>query len=62
MTQYFVPKLDLKKNIVQHKIAKNLGPLPATVYNIVKRFRDSGEISVDKGYKHKNFEEAVECS
>ena len=38
-----------KDNASQRKIARNLGLSPSTVHNIVKRFRESGEISVRKG-------------
>ena len=38
-----------KDNVSQRKIPKNFGLLPSTVHNIVKRFRESGEISVRKG-------------
>ena len=38
-----------KDNVSQCKIAKNLGLSPSTVHNIVKRFRESGEILVRKG-------------
>ena len=42
-----------KDNVSQRKIAKNLGLSPSTVHNIVKRFRESGEISVRKGQGRK---------
>ena len=38
-----------KDNVSQRKIANNLGLSPSTVHNIVKRFREPGEISVRKG-------------
>ena len=38
-----------KDNVSHSKIAKNFGLSPSTVHNIVKRFRESGEISVRKG-------------
>ena len=38
-----------KDNVSQRKTAKNLGLSPSTVHNIVKRFRESGEILVHKG-------------
>ena len=37
-----------KDNVSQRKIAKNLGISASTVHNIVKSFRESGEISVCK--------------
>ncbi len=37
-----------KNKISQCKIAKNLGLSPSTIHNIVKQFRESGEISVKK--------------
>ena len=43
----------LKVNVSQHKIAKNLGLSPSTVHNIVKWFRESGEVSVHKGQGQK---------
>ena len=42
-----------KDNVSQRKIANNLGLSPSTVHNIVKRFRESGEISVRKGQGRK---------
>ena len=42
-----------KHNVSQHKIAKNLGLSPSTVHNIVKIFRESGEIIVCKGQGQK---------
>ena len=42
-----------KDNVSQCKIAKNLGLSPFTVHNIVKRFRESGEILVRKGQGRK---------
>ena len=42
-----------KDSVFQRKIAKNLGLSPSAVYNIVKRFRKSGEISVSKGQELK---------
>ena len=38
-----------KDNVSQRKIANNLGLSPSTVYNIVKPFRESGEILVREG-------------
>ena len=42
-----------KDNVSQCKIANNLGLSPSTVHNIVKRPRESGEISVCKGQGRK---------
>ncbi len=39
----------LKNNDPQHQIAKALLISSSTVHNIIKRFRDTGEISVRKG-------------
>ncbi len=38
-----------KNNIPQHQIAKALQISSSTVHNIIKRFRETGEISVSKG-------------
>lgn len=38
-----------KKNIYWLKMEKNLGLLPTTVFNIVKGFRESGEITIRIG-------------
>ncbi len=38
-----------KNNVPQRQIAKALQILSSTVHNIIKRFRESGEISVHKG-------------
>ncbi len=38
-----------KNNVPQHQIAKALQILSSTVHNIIKRFRETGEISVHKG-------------
>ncbi len=38
-----------KNNVPQHQIAKALQISSSTVHNIIKRFRESGEISVRKG-------------
>ncbi len=38
-----------KNNILQRQIAKALQILSSTVHNIIKRFRETGEISVCKG-------------
>ncbi|KAL7851246.1 hypothetical protein AOLI_G00216020 [Acnodon oligacanthus] len=35
-------------NVSQHAIARNLGISSSTVHNIIKRFRESGEISASK--------------
>jgi len=40
-----------KNHISQYKIAKNVGPSPSTIHNIVKRFRESREISVNRARK-----------
>ncbi len=38
-----------KTNVSQHQIAKGLQISSSTVHNIIKRFRETGEISVHKG-------------
>ncbi len=38
-----------KNNVPQSQIAKALQILASTVHNIIKRFRETGEISVCKG-------------
>ena len=38
-----------KDDVSPRKITKSLGLSPSTVHNIVKRYRESGEISVRKG-------------
>ncbi len=38
-----------KNNVPQHQIAKALQISSSRVYNIIKRFRETGEISVRKG-------------
>ncbi len=38
-----------KNNVTQHQIAKALQISSSTVHNIIKRFRETGEISVRKG-------------
>ncbi len=38
-----------KNNVPQHQIAKALQISPSTVHNIIKRFRETGEIYVHKG-------------
>ncbi len=38
-----------KNNVPQHQIAKALQISSSTVHNIIKRFRETGEISVHKG-------------
>lgn len=43
----------LKNNVSQRRIAKNLGLSPSTVNKIVKRFKETGEISVRKGQGRK---------
>ena len=42
-----------KDNVSQRKISNNLGLSLSTVHNIVKRFRESGEILVHKGQGQK---------
>ena len=42
-----------KDNVSQCKLARNLGLSPSTVHNFVKRFRESGVISVRKGQGRK---------
>ncbi|XP_029947370.1 uncharacterized protein LOC115388384 [Salarias fasciatus] len=42
-----------KNNVPQRKIAKNLGIALSTVHNIIKRFRESGQITVRKGQGRK---------
>ncbi len=39
----------LKNNVPQHQIAKALQISSSTVHNIIKRFRETGEIAVRKG-------------
>ena len=50
VVHHFVPNFvsQFNYNVSQHKIVKNLGISPSTVHIIVKRFRESGEISVRK--------------
>ncbi len=43
----------IKKHILQCKIAKNLGISPSTILNIVKRFREPREITVHVGQGRK---------
>lgn len=43
----------MKKNVSQRKIGRDLGIPPSTVHNIVKRIRESGEITVRKGQGRK---------
>ncbi len=38
-----------KNNVPQHQIAKALQISSSTVHNVIKRFRETGEISVPKG-------------
>ncbi len=40
---------DFKNNVLQRQIAKALQMSSSTVHNIIKRFRETGEISVRKG-------------
>ncbi|XP_076588395.1 uncharacterized protein LOC143321716 isoform X2 [Chaetodon auriga] len=42
-----------QNNVSQRTIAKNLGISPSTIHNIIKRFRESGEISARKGQGRK---------
>ena len=42
-----------KNNISQSKIARNLGISTSTVHNIIKRFRESGEITAGKRHARK---------
>ncbi len=44
-----VRKKIVENNIPQHQIAKALQISSSTVHNIIKRFRETGEISVRKG-------------
>ncbi len=39
----------IKNNVSHHQIAKALQILSSTVHNIIKRFKETGEISVCKG-------------
>ncbi len=43
----------IKNHISQCKIAKNLGLSPSTIHNIVKRLRESKEITVHVGQSRK---------
>ncbi len=38
-----------KNNVPQRKIGRDLDISPSTVHNIIKRFKESGGISVRKG-------------
>ena len=42
-----------KNNVSQRKIGRDLDILPSTVHNILKRFKESGIISVRKGQSRK---------
>ncbi len=42
-----------KNNVPQRKIGRDLDISPSTVHNIIKRFKESGGISVRKGQGHK---------
>ncbi len=44
---------EIKNHILQCKIAKNLGLSPSTIHNIVKRFRESRDITVHVGQGRK---------
>ncbi len=42
-----------KNNVPQRKIGRDLDISPSTVHNIIKRFKESGGISVSKGQRRK---------
>ncbi len=42
-----------KNNVPQRKIGRDLDISPSTVHNIIKRFKESGGISVCKGQGRK---------
>ena len=42
-----------QNNVSQRKIVMDLDILPSTVHKIMKRFKESGEVSVRKGQGHK---------
>ena len=42
-----------KNNVSQRKIGRDFDILPSTVHNIIKRFKESGGISVRKGQGRK---------
>ncbi len=42
-----------KNNVPQRKIGRDLDISPSTVHNIIKRFKESGGISVHKGQRRK---------
>ncbi len=42
-----------KNNVPQRKIGRDLDISPSTVHNIIKRFKESGGISVRKGQGRK---------
>ncbi len=42
-----------KNNVPQRKMGRDLDISPSTVHNIIKRFKESGGISVRKGQGHK---------
>ncbi len=42
-----------KNNVPQRKIGRDLDISPSTVHNIIKRFKESGGISVSKGQGRK---------
>ncbi len=44
-----------KNNVPRRQIAKALQISSSTVHNIIKRFRETGEISVRKGTRPKTF-------
>ncbi len=48
-----------KNNVPQRQIAKALQISSSTVYNIIKRFRETGEISVRKGQGRRLLLDAV---
>ncbi len=48
-----------KNNIYQHQISKALQISTSTVHNFIKRFRETGEVSVCKGQGRRPFLDAV---
>ncbi len=48
-----------KNNVPQHQIAKALQISSSTVHNIIKRFRETGEISLRKGQVRRPLLDAV---
>ena len=43
-----------KNNVSQRKIGRDLDISPSTVHNIIKRFKESGGVSVNKGQRCKS--------